>query len=180
MCCVVILRLVERFLPTQGELVPALQGIPLGNHHQEEPVTTSLSDSILLFAAPKQKVSHSRRRLRQTHKWMKNDNSVYRCPTCNAFKKRHIALHCARKEEICGLGVFGFCIVWVTVLLHMFLPFEWQPRAILSCRLFCSWLSCRSRHARVQHALRRKTQGNALHYSPIPQQHARRVVGRIR
>eukprot|EP00750_Incisomonas_marina_P021396 INCI4359.1.p1 GENE.INCI4359.1~~INCI4359.1.p1 ORF type:complete len:159 (-),score=23.90 INCI4359.1:563-1039(-) len=96
--------LVERFLPTQGELVPALQGIPLGNHHQEEPVTTSLSDSILLFAAPKQKVSHSRRRLRQTHKWMKNDNSVYRCPTCNAFKKRHIALHCARKEEICGLG----------------------------------------------------------------------------
>ena len=69
----------------------------------------AVDSGTMLFAVPKNKVSRSRRRLRQTHKWMKPDKSVYRCPTCNAFKKRHIALHCARAEEICGLGSFVSC-----------------------------------------------------------------------
>lgn len=95
----------ERILPVQSGLTPALDGLaPGGRIESPESTPESIDSSTMLFAAPKQKVSHSRRRLRQTHKWMKADKSVYRCPTCNAFKKRHIALHCARPEETCGLG----------------------------------------------------------------------------
>ena len=43
---------------------------------------------------------------------MKPDESIYQCPQCHAYKKRHVLLHCPEEPENCGLGedkcmVFG-------------------------------------------------------------------------
>ena len=103
----------QRFFPVQGQFAPAIDGFPASPQTGEPP--RHEWPSVVLFAAPKQKVSHSRRRLRQTHKWLKPDNSVYRCRVCNAFKKRHVAMHCARAEDICGLGTLVVFIVLVCI-----------------------------------------------------------------
>ena len=103
-------RLMERFFPSFGELAPALDGIgPLDQQYDDAADDDDVNTSIWNFAVPKKKVSHSIRRLRQTHKWMQPDPSVYQCPVCKAFKKRHIAMHCARAEDICGLGECCLC-----------------------------------------------------------------------
>jgi ribosomal protein L32 len=106
-------RLVERFFPSCGELAPALDSTgPLDQQCADDDGGGGSGDntSIWNFAVPKKKVSHSIRRLRQTHKWMKPDQSVYQCPVCKAFKKRHIAMHCARAEDICGLGEWRLAV----------------------------------------------------------------------
>jgi hypothetical protein len=43
---------------------------------------------------------------------MKPDESIYQCPQCHAYKKKHVLLHCPEEPENCGLGedkcmVFG-------------------------------------------------------------------------
>jgi hypothetical protein len=70
----------------------------------EDDEGAAASSHVVLFAAPKRRVTVSIRKKRMMNKWMQTDHSVYRCPTCNAFKKRHIALHCAKSQELCGLG----------------------------------------------------------------------------
>ena len=43
---------------------------------------------------------------------MKADESIYQCPQCRAYKKRHVLLHCPKNQTDCGLShdkhmVFG-------------------------------------------------------------------------
>ena len=98
-----LLHAARSFWPNAQQLIPALDGVPRVSTPTE--LADQTDTSVVLFAAPKKKTSHSRRRLRMTHQWMKDDQSIHRCPTCNAFKKRHVALHCATPSEKCGLGM---------------------------------------------------------------------------
>merc|ERR1719506_2510725 len=80
-----------RLCPALRYTRPALAAVP------------NIGSNVRWFAAPKKKVTRSKRRIRMQHKWMKPDKSIYQCPTCFAFKKRHIALHCSEPAEDCGL-----------------------------------------------------------------------------
>ena len=103
----------------QQRLIPSLQGLGESNRNgweeedeREDSLSSSSSSSWLpdmttiLFAVPKRKVSKSRRRMRTNNpaNKMKLDESIYQCPKCRAYKKRHVLLHCPLEAFDCGLG----------------------------------------------------------------------------
>jgi ribosomal protein L32 len=49
----------------------------------------SLIQNILLFAVPKSKVSHSKKRMRSASKGLKNLKNIQQCPSCGTQKLQH-------------------------------------------------------------------------------------------
>ena len=55
-------------------------------------------DSILLWAVPKKRTSHSKKRMRMTHKYLKPKNNYKTCPQCGNLKLPHMLCgHCFRE-----------------------------------------------------------------------------------
>ena len=58
----------------------------------------SIWDSILLWAVPKKRTSHSKKRMRMTHKYLKPKNNYKTCPQCGNLKLPHMLCgHCFRE-----------------------------------------------------------------------------------
>lgn len=97
-----------------GPMRPSLQlqGIGPVSLSDNEPKTANVQsihdiiNDVLWFAAPKKRVTRSRRRIRTNNPQlkMKADSSIYQCPKCHAFKKMHVLLHCpCTNPDSCGL-----------------------------------------------------------------------------
>ena len=102
----------SRFFPAiGGSTAPQMEIAGGFGRISQQEIGGQSSDSILpdfstlLFAVPKKKVSKSRRRMRTNNPMnkMKKDESIYQCPKCRAYKKRHLLLHCPREAHDCGL-----------------------------------------------------------------------------
>lgn len=54
-------------------------------------------DGLLLWAVPKKKTSHSKKRMRSTHKYLKPRSDYITCPQCNNLKLLHMLCgHCLK------------------------------------------------------------------------------------
>ncbi len=76
---------------------PALNApLPVYNDHNTSPQST-LEDCIL-WAVPKKRTSHSKKRMRMTHKYLKPKHHYCVCPKCNNLKLRHVLCsYCLKK-----------------------------------------------------------------------------------
>ena len=62
------------------------------------PGTESVWDGLLWMAAPKKRVSHSRKRMRMAHKYLKPIRHYSTCATCGNFKLMHVLCgHCLKE-----------------------------------------------------------------------------------
>ena len=63
-----------------------------------EPSGPLEGDAVVLFAAPKGRTSHSRKRKRMTHKWLKNIDNYTICSSCGNARLLHVLCgYCLRK-----------------------------------------------------------------------------------
>jgi large subunit ribosomal protein L32 len=61
-------------------------------------VPISIWDSILLWAVPKRRTSHSKKRMRMAHKYLKPKHHYQTCPKCGHLKLQHtLCGHCFRE-----------------------------------------------------------------------------------
>ena len=62
------------------------------------PAPGSLWDALLLWAVPKKRTSHSKKRMRMTHKYLRPKRHYQTCPKCGQFKLQHMLCgHCFRE-----------------------------------------------------------------------------------
>ena len=65
---------------------------PISNNSQ------SLLDEFILWAVPKKRTSHSKKRMRMTHKYLKPKHHFTVCPKCKNLKLLHVLCgHCLKE-----------------------------------------------------------------------------------
>ena len=80
-----------------GLLTPkAVTREPLSSEISSAPRT--IWDSVLLWAVPKKRTSHSKKRMRMAHKYLKPKTNYQTCPKCGNLKLYHVLCgHCFRE-----------------------------------------------------------------------------------
>ena len=80
-----------------GLLTPkAVTREPLSSEVSSAPRT--IWDSVLLWAVPKKRTSHSKKRMRMAHKYLKPKTNYQTCPKCGNLKLCHVLCgHCFRE-----------------------------------------------------------------------------------
>ena len=92
---------------------PSLNFDLLGHPYPLSTDSQSLLDEFILWAVPKKRTSHSKKRMRMTHKYLKPKHHFTVCPKCKNLKLLHVLCgHCLketlnltaimRREEVVG------------------------------------------------------------------------------
>ena len=82
--------------PEGGALQLELSHAPLNDYEMDS--DTSLWDSAVLWAVPKKRTSHSKKRMRMAHKYLKPIHHYRVCSECNNLKLMHVLCgHCLKQ-----------------------------------------------------------------------------------
>lgn len=80
-----------------GHFNPSLLGLPLPAA-RELPLREELEWDGFLWAVPKKRTSHSKKRMRSAHKYLKPRSDYITCPQCKNLKLLHILCgHCLKE-----------------------------------------------------------------------------------